>query len=149
MESLITIKYDKGSMIINCDEFFPATTTRINKLLKIIELDFVGDEIIDNLLEILDGIIVRVKAEAQEVKEVFPAEYQRMCDLKAMKISGKYLSGVLMRDDERKAVEREYKSQNIKVKNLEKAYSRKNKLACRLKDNRDYIAEKTRREIVY
>ena len=52
----ITIKYDKGQMNIQMNEFFPTSQTRFKKLLNVVALDYIHqDEILQDMQQFFEN----------------------------------------------------------------------------------------------
>lgn len=97
----LRIEYDRGKMLINMDNFFPTSKTRLKKLLKIIDLDYEHkDELIEHLKEFFREQITVYKAEFESNGKKYWKYKQLSADTGRMVKSRKRSSGVRLSDEE-------------------------------------------------
>lgn len=106
-DNVLYIKYDRGSMAINMDVFFPSSKAAFKKLLKVVDMDWGSDL---QHREKLKSYFQEKVSECQEQFELNRKEYwkyeQLAADTKRMVLERKRPNGVPLTKDELK-VERD------------------------------------------
>lgn len=112
-EKILLIRWETGSMKICMDNFFPCSFQKLNKLLKIINLDWQHEA---ELKEELKSYFQNARAEHEELKKVDAKQHlyykQKEADTKQVVSTKKHPNGVPLKKEELQAEReqlREYK----------------------------------------
>jgi hypothetical protein len=143
MENEISIRYDRGGMIIDAEQFFPTSKARISRLLKTIQMDAGYVSIIHQLEEILESMELNEKHLMATAKRDYPRAYDRMSSYKSEIDTGKYPNGVSLTRQDLKDARMAYGLRVSEVRLLEQQYRQSKRKAERLAENLAYIREKT------
>ena len=106
----ITIKYYNGEMKISLQDFFPASNTRLNKLLNVVELDYRRrDEHYENLIAYCKYKVEELTEKREDAGKKSLYYHQMVANTFARIESGKHPNGVRLTKEELDEVKEAHK----------------------------------------
>lgn len=133
MNNEMHIRWDTGSMDIYLDKFFPCSTAKLNKLLKVIYLDWMHhEELILQLKTFFEEIIPAKDFAFKEYAKAYGEAHQKIADLTAILKSKRLPNGVYISKCEFERFKKELQKAKIDERN-----SRISALNCK-KDKEKY-----------
>lgn len=137
------IKWDTGSMTINCEAFFPASQNKLNVLLKTIDLDWEHkEEILKQMVQFLTDLETEMEQKKKEIKSKYSNEFQKMKDLERLISDGRHPNGVPISKVEMKTAKADLKEQKKVVSGLEESFKRCSKTAQKSRVNQEIVIRK-------
>lgn len=101
MMNVIQITWNKGTMIVNQNKFFPTSSVRIKKLKKILDMDWKNQEYIQNcMIEHLEERIKSCELAKKKNSEKYFQYMQEKADLKQMVTSKKHPNRIPLTKEE-------------------------------------------------
>ena len=134
MDIKFDYNYGQGHMILHAELFFPASKKNLKKLLSLAPVETVT-EILDSLDELEKIELNWIK----NLKNMFPAENQKMEELGHMVKDRAFANGVRMTTKELKEAKKEYQEQKSWVNKIIKDHKHSQKRLEGIRMNRDYI----------
>lgn len=119
MEHIMRIRWDTGYMVIDLDQFFPASTVKLRKLLKIIRLDWARcDSLTDELKAYFSEKAVLYGAEAEKARlEAFGLQ-ESVCALERLTETLKKLAATKSAKAEYRQAAKELREAKRELKDL-------------------------------
>lgn len=127
MDDVLKIRWNTGYMNINMQKFFPCSIAKLNKLLKVIRLDWEHEqELLAQMQTFFSQRLIDLDAEYKKAAKCYGVYYQKEADSRRLVESRKFPNGIPMtKDDLQKArdelkrnteMKREYEKQAKKAK---------------------------------
>ena len=118
MNNEMHIEWDTGNMTIYLYEFFPCSTAKLNKLLKVIDLDWMHrEELILQLKTFFEEIIPAKDFAFKEYAKAYGDAHQKIVDLSAIVTSKRLPNGVYINKGQFETFKKELKKAKVDERN--------------------------------
>lgn len=118
MNNEMHIRWDTGSMDIHMTAFFPCSTVKLNKLLKVIDLDWMHrEELILQLKTFFEEIIPAKDFAFKEYAKAYQDAHQKIVDLSAIVTSKRLPNGVYINKGQFETFKKELKKAKTDERN--------------------------------
>ena len=142
MMNVIQIRWNRGQMTVNQNEFFPASISNINKLKKVIDMDWKSQKYIQNcMVEYLEERISSCELAKKNFSEKYFKYMQKKADLKQVVSSEKHPNGVPLTKEELARCRTDLKTATSMVKSQLSGANKNQRLMERLQKNLEQIKE--------
>lgn len=142
MMNVIQIRWNRGQMTVNQNEFFPASISNINKLKKVIDMDWKSQKYIQNcMVEYLEERISSCELAKKNFSEKYFKYMQEKADLKQIVSSRKHPNGIPLTKEELARCRTDLKTATSMVKGQLSGANQNQRLMERLQKNLEQIKE--------
>lgn len=118
MNNEMHIKWDTGSMDIHMTAFFPCSTAKLNKLLKVIQLDWMHrEELILQLKTFFEEMIPFNESGFKMYAKAYQDAHQKIADLTAILKSKRLPNGVYINKGQFETFKKELKQAKVDERN--------------------------------
>lgn len=142
MMNVIQIRWNRGQMTVNQNEFFPASISNINKLKKVIDMDWKSQKYIQNcMVEYLEERISSCELAKKNFSEKYFKYMQEKADLKQIVSSMKHPNGIPLTKEKLARCRTDLKTATSMVKGQLSGANQNQRLMERLQKNLEQIKE--------
>ena len=123
-------------MTVNLNQFFPAAKSKLDKLMKVVQMDFEQNEnIIEQMLNFCKNTVKECETGKKQSAVLYGKAMQNAAEYRNMVKSGKHPNGLPLSKEEKKDFKEKMKNQKALAKSYESDFKRYERNKERLLNN--------------